>query len=32
MVRKGIEEYAGHVGRSEVDVALMDEVKGRFGM
>jgi hypothetical protein len=32
MVRKGIEEYAEHVGRSEVDVALMDEVKGRFGM
>lgn len=32
MVRKGIEDYADQVGRREVDVSLMEEVRGRFGM
>lgn len=32
MVRKGIEDYAIQQGRTEVDVTLMEEVRGRFGM
>ena len=32
MVKKGVEDYAREQGYSEIDAAVMDEVKGRFGM
>lgn len=32
MVRKGVEDYARDQGYAEIDDAVMDEVRGRFGM
>ena len=32
MVKKGVEDYAREQGYAEIDAAVMDEVKGRFGM
>jgi len=32
MVQKGIEDYAREKGYNRIDEAVMDEVKGRFGM
>ena len=32
MIRRGVEDYAREMGCAEVDTALMDEVRGRFGM
>jgi len=32
MIRRGVEDFAREAGRTEVDAALMDEVRGRFGM
>lgn len=32
MVKKGVEEYARAEGLSEIDVSVMDDLKGRFGM
>ena len=32
MVKKGVEDYASEQGYAEITPAVMDEVKGRFGM
>jgi hypothetical protein len=32
MVKKGVEDYASEQGYAEITLAVMDEVKGRFGM
>lgn len=32
MVKKGVEDYAREKGYPEINAAVMDEVKGRFGM